>query len=130
MMSTEGSTAGEKGLEFLGQVAVKRMGRWLNYEDAQLHKRYVALRRRVYANLRGVLKEAMMAGKDVRRVASELTRAARTSQEAALLLCDLYEVLEHIEEYRRYHLPEAVRQTNTLLQYLERQPFSGEEVLF
>lgn len=72
----------------------------------------------------------MTEGRTVRQIATGLSRAARHSPQAALLLCDIYEVVQGVEEWMRYYPPREARPLGELIRVLERQPFSGEAILF
>lgn len=138
MMSTAGSSGGMRitsdgGLTptgFLDAMQVSPDRREILRREAARLARAVPLRRPVYRRLAGLLRGAMREGKTVRQVAARLKRAARRSPEAALLLCDLYEVLAAVERERRERMTQQGYRLRRLVERLERTPYAGEEVLF
>lgn len=124
------SPAGLPDTSFLRGFVPRPVLRQVRLVEAEKLKSFVPLRRRVYRPLAPVLREAMAEGLSVRQVAAKLSREASRRPEAALLLCDLYEVLKEVEQALRYYPAEGSRALVAVLSEVVRLSFAGEEVLF
>lgn len=93
-------------------------------------KNVVPLREHAYKRINSVLNTAQQNGRTLKDVLEDLRKDAPASEDAALLLRDLWDVLDVTETRISHCQPAGYQKMDRVLKRIMAHRFSGEEVLF